>query len=391
MELQPFAICTLFQFFTNVSYSTLFFSLITLLMIVFLITTFSSLSLSPWFPKINIFCSCETCHAYLTSSWSKDFVNLCDWYSHLLRNSPSKTIHIHVLKNTITANPDNVEYMLKTRFNNYPKGKNFSTILGDFLGQGSEKKLREALRMINILAKEVIRQRRKMGFSNNKDLLSRFMSTINDDTFLRDIVISFLLAGRDTVTSALTSFFWLLSKHPEVGTEILLEAEEVIGADKELEATVAFQQLQKLQYLQAVVYESMRLYPPIQFDSKFCLEDDVLPDGTSVKSGTRVTYHPYAMGRLEEIWGPDCLEFKPQRWLKNGVFCPQSPFKYPVFQGGMRVCLGKEMALLEVKSVAISLLRRFHIEMVSPQHHITNTPRFSPGLTSTFSCGLPVK
>lgn len=132
----------------------------------------------------------------------------------------------------------------------------------------------------------------------------------------------------------------------------------------------------------------MRLYPPIQFDSKFCLEDDVLPDGTSVKSGTRVTYHPYAMGRLEEIWGSDCLEFKPQRWLKDGVFYPQNPFKYPVFQAGLRVCLGKEMALLELKSVALSLLRRFHIQLVAPCHH---TPRFSPGLTATFSSGLPVK
>ncbi|CAL8170485.1 unnamed protein product [Prunus armeniaca] len=47
-----------------------------------------------------------------------------------------KTIHIHVLRNTITANPENVEYMLKTRFENYPKGKPFSAILGDFLGQG---------------------------------------------------------------------------------------------------------------------------------------------------------------------------------------------------------------------------------------------------------------
>jgi len=45
----------------------------------------------------------------------------------------------------------------------------------------------------------------------------------------------------------------------------------------------------------------MRLFPPIQFDSKFCLEDNELPNGDKVESGTKVTYHPYAMGRLEEI------------------------------------------------------------------------------------------
>ncbi|XP_041024946.1 cytochrome P450 94C1-like [Juglans microcarpa x Juglans regia] len=456
-------------------------------------------TLKPW-------CNCEICHSFLTSSWSKQFDNLCDWYAHLLKTSPSGTIHIHVLGNTITANPGNVEYMLKTRFENYPKGKPFSMILGDFLGRGifnvdgelwkfqrkmgnlelskysmisyafeivnceiksrlvpllsstagkedgvldlqdvfrrfsfdsicrfsfgldpmclelslpmsefavsfdlasklsaeramtasplvwkikrmlnigSEKKLREAISTINILAQEVIRQKRKMGFSTHKDLLSRFMGTVSDETYLRDIVISFLLAGRDTIASALTSFFWLLANHPDVGSAILLEADRVIGANQELSS---FEQLRELHYLQAAVHESMRLYPPIQFDSKFCQEDDVLPDGIFVRRGTRVTYHPYAMGRMEEIWGPDCLEFKPGRWLKDGIFFLANPFKYPVFQAGPRVCLGKEMALVELKCLSLSLLRRFHIELKTP----SRTPLFSPGLTASFRGGLPV-
>ncbi|KAE9585398.1 hypothetical protein Lal_00018257 [Lupinus albus] len=505
MELEPLAMCSVMQIFTKVPFDTVLFSLIITTILIVVLTTFSYL-ISSFLPRMNIFCSCETCQAYLTSSWSKDFDNLCDWYTHLLQNSPTKTIHIHMLRNTITANPDNVEYMLKTRFENYPKGKNFSMILGDFLGRGifnvdgelwsfqkkmaslelnkssirsfafdiinyeikhrlvplllskqdnhvldmqdvfkrfsfdsmckfsfgldpmcleqsfpishfamsfdlasklsaeramtvsplvwklkrlfnlgSEKRLQEAVRMINILAKEVIRQRRKMGFCDHKDLLSRFMNSVNDEAYLRDIVISFLLAGRDTVASALTSFFWLLAKHPEVESAIRLEADQVIGEDKDL---TCFEQLQQLHYLQAATYESMRLYPPVQFNSKFCLHDDVLPDGTSLKSGTRVTYHPYAMGRLEQIWGHDCLEFKPQRWLKDGMFYPQNPFKYPIFQGGLRLCLGKEIALLELKSVTLSLLRKFHIQLAPPFY---KTPRFSPGLTATFTYGLPVK
>ncbi|WRX25182.1 Cytochrome P450 - like 10 [Theobroma cacao] len=476
----------------------------------FLIFTFIILSLFSLLfcllrPKL--WCNCEICSAYLASSWSRQFENLCDWYTHLLKNSPGKTIHIHVLGNTITANPDNVEYMLKTNFDNFPKGKPFSMILGDFLGRGifnvdgdswrfqkkmaslelgkqsirsyafeiinceiidrlipllssvatgkeqrvldlqdvfrrfsfdsicrfsfgldprclelslpmskfatafdlasklsaeramtasplvwkikrmlnigSEKQLKKAVKIINILAKEVIRQRRKMGFLTHNDLLSRFMCTVNDETYLRDIVISFLLAGRDTVASGLTSLFWLLAKHPKVGSAIRQEADRVIGQNQEM---TSFEQMKELHYLQAAVYESMRLYPPIQFDSKFCQEDDTLPDGSFLKRGTRVTYHPYAMGRIEEIWGPDCLEFKPERWLRNGVFSPENPFKYPVFQAGFRVCLGKEMALVELKSVALSLVRRFQIELVAPHR----TPRFSPGLTATFSGGLPV-
>ncbi|CAL5419724.1 unnamed protein product [Camellia sinensis] len=473
-----------------------------------LIIIISLFTLLLYLQRRQFWCNCEVCQAYITSSWSLQFDNLCDWYTHLLRNSPNKTIHIHVLGNTITSNPDNVEYMLKTRFENYPKGKPFSAILGDLLGKGifnvdgelwmfqrkmaslelgktsmrsyafevvnneienrlipllssvvaegneegildlqdvfrrfsfdsicrfsfgldpkclelslpmsqlavsfdlasklsaqramtaspwvwkikrvlnlgSEKELKEAIKMINALAQEVIRQRRKMGFSTHKDLLSRFMASINDETYLRDIVISFLLAGRDTIASALTSLFWLLANHPEVESAVLSEADRVIGPNQDL---TSLEQMRELHYLQATIYESMRLYPPIQFDSKFCLEDDVLPDGTVVKRGTRVTYHPYAMGRMEEIWGPDCLEFKPERWLKDGVFFQENPFKYPVFQAGLRVCLGKEMALVKLKSVALSLLRGFHIKLAVP----CTSLRFSPGLTATLNGGLPV-
>lgn len=483
-------------FYTPFSHIFFYFTIsFTLFSIIFYIT---KLLLKPH-------CECDICRSYLTKSWSTEFENLSDWYAHLLRHSPTGTIHIHVLNNTITANPENVEYMLKTKFDNYPKGKRFSAILGDLLGKGifnvdghswrfqrkiaslelgsvsirshafeivsseiqnrlipllssvqndrvldlqdvlrrfsfdsicrfsfgldpgclklslpvsdfaaafdlasrlsaeraltvspliwkakrlfnlgNEKKLKEAIKSIDCLAGELIKHRREAGFSTQKDLLSRFMGTITDDKYLRDIVISFLLAGRDTVAAALTSFFWLVAKHPEVESAIRAESDRVMGPTTQRIAR--FDEMRGMHYLQAAINESMRLYPPVQFDSKFCQEDDTLPDGTFVKKGTRVTYHPYAMGRMERIWGPDCLEFKPERWLENGVFRPVSPFKYPVFQAGVRVCLGKELALVEMKSVALSLIRRFDIRVAKP----SQTPQFVPGLTATVKGGLPV-
>lgn len=459
-----------------------------------------------WFSRRRLLCRCHICDSYRTSSWANEFDNLCDWYTHLLKKSPSQTIHIHVLGNVITANPVVVEYMLKTRFNNYPKGKPFSMILGDFLGKGifnvdgdwwmfqrkmaslelgsiairshayktvtkeietrllpllsaaaedgkkildlqdvfqrfsfdnicnfsfgvdpgclessmpissfaesfnlatklsaeralaitplvwkmkrllnvgSEKKLNDAIKVVKVLAKDVITQKRKLGFSNHQDLLSRFMACVNDDKFLVDIVISFILAGQDTMASALSAFFWLLGTHPETVSRIRSEAKEVMDGDQEF---ASFEQIRGLHYLHAVVYESLRLLPPIQFDSKFALKDDVLPDGTTVKEGTRVTYHPYAMARMDQIWGPDCMKFKPERWIENGKFCPPNAYKYPVFQAGSRVCLGKEMAIVEMKIVALSVLRKFDITVVSP----ASGPRFSPGLTAIMKGGVKV-
>ncbi|CAA2980128.1 cytochrome P450 94C1-like [Olea europaea subsp. europaea] len=223
-----------------------------------------------------------------------------------------------------------------------------------------------------------------MDVSSHEDLLSRFMANIDDDKFLRDIVISFVLAGRDTIASALTTFFWLLSNHPHVMLAIREESDRIMGS--KTQDVASFEQLKEMHYLQAAVHESMRLFPPVQFDSKFCQEDDILPDGTFVAKGTRVTYHPYAMGRMETIWGPDCLEFKPQRWIQDGIFKQVNPFKYPVFQAGFRVCLGKEMALVEMKNVALSLIRQFDIQMANPSH----TLKFTPGLTAIVKNGLPV-
>nr|GMD88175.1 cytochrome P450 94C1-like [Ipomoea batatas] len=400
----------------------------------FFITAFFLLFLF-YLLRIKLWCDCHVCNAYINSTWKSHFTNLADWYTHLLRSSPTGTIHIHVLRNIVTANPDNVEYMLKTRFDNFPKGKAFSAILGDFLGRGifnvdgdswlfqrkmaSHQLGSSSIRSyaFDVVQSEIDRRILPLLASNDgavldlQDVFRRFAfdsicrfsfgldpkclesllampefaASISDEIYLRDIVISFLLAGRDTVAAALTSFFWLAANHPEVPDAILAEADSVLGPNKN---PTKCDHLGDLHYLQAAVYESMRLFPPIQFDSKFCLEDDVLPDGTVVKKGTRVTYHPYAMGRMEEIWGEDCLEFKPERWLNNGVFFQENPFKYPVFQGGLRVCLGKEMAVLEVRTVVLSLLRRFRIELAQP--HDRSPPRFSPGLTASFYGGLPV-
>ncbi|RYR55012.1 hypothetical protein Ahy_A06g030269 [Arachis hypogaea] len=63
-------------------------------------------------------------------SWTTYLLNLCDRYSHLLRTSPTRSIHFHVLDNSITSNPDNVHHIFKTKFHNYPKSTLFSTLSG---------------------------------------------------------------------------------------------------------------------------------------------------------------------------------------------------------------------------------------------------------------------
>ncbi|CAK9213190.1 unnamed protein product [Sphagnum troendelagicum] len=158
----------------------------------------------------------------------------------------------------------------------------------------------------------------------------------SDVFLLRDIVISFLLAGRDTSSSELS--------------------------------------------------ESPRLYPPLPVDTKFAVKEDVLPDGTHIPKASIVAYASYAMGRMEQLWGSDCLEFKPERWLQNGVFVPQCPYKYAVFQAGPRICLGKDLALLQIKLVTAGLINCFDFDV--PEDF---KPTYEISLLLPMKYGLPTK
>ncbi|KAL3568946.1 hypothetical protein D5086_028836 [Populus alba] len=150
-----------------------------------------------------------------------------------------------------------------------------------FFNVRTEKTLRESVKIVHEFADEMIRSRMEQKTEkNDEDLLSRFIGKDEDSTeFLRDIVISFILAGRDTTSSALSWFFWLLSLNPDVERNILKELETIRSSNgKNLGDTYSFEELRDMHYLQAAISETLRLYPPVPVDTKACQSDDVLPD-----------------------------------------------------------------------------------------------------------------
>ncbi|KAA8540687.1 hypothetical protein F0562_024394 [Nyssa sinensis] len=450
-------------------------------------------------------------------SFYKNRRRLLNWYTDLLSESPTQTIVVSrfgARRTIVTANPDNVEYVLKTNFNNYPKGKPFTEILGDLLGHGifnvdgelwnaqrklashefstkslrefvvkkleeevqnrlvpllesaakndavldlqdvlrrfafdavcrvslgmdpncldlsrplpplveafdrasavtamrgvapvfavwkmkrvlnvgSEKKLKEAVELVHASVAEIIDNKKEKLMAGQRDcdgdddLLSRLLSAGHSSEVVRDMVISFIIAGRDTTSAAMTWLFWLLSRHRSIEKEIVDELMSIHKSEKPLD----YEDLKEMRYMKACLCESMRLYPPVAWDSKHASGDDVLPDGTPVYKGDRVTYFPYGMGRMEELWGKDRLEFKPDRWfdepgMEGGVLKMASPYKFPVFQAGPRVCLGKEMAFIQMKYVVASILKRFEIKPV-----ISGQPIFVPLLTAHMAGGFKV-
>nr|GMC98093.1 cytochrome P450 86A22 [Ipomoea batatas] len=254
-----------------------------------------------------------------------------------------------------------------------------------WLGLGMEVNLSQSLTHVDHYLTDVITTRKlelvsqQEGGPQHDDLLSRFMRKKESysDKFLQQVALNFILAGRDTSSVALSWFFWLVSLNPRVEEKILIELCTVlmetrgIDTSKWLEDPLIFEEVDQLIYLKAALSETLRLYPSVPEDSKHVITDDVLPDGTFVPAGSNITYSIYSVGRMKFIWGEDCLEFKPERWLsKDGkIFELDDQFRFVSFNAGPRICLGKNLAYLQMKSIAAAVLLR-HRLAVAPGHKV---------------------
>ncbi|KAG6403248.1 hypothetical protein SASPL_135465 [Salvia splendens] len=198
--------------------------------------------------------------------------------------------------------------------------------------------------------------------------------TMNNQ-YLRDIILSFMVAGKDTTANTLSWFLYMLCKNTLIQEKIAQEVRKFCSRN---DATVSEfvesntdEALNEMHYLHATITETLRLYPAVPVDGRCAETDDTLPDGYRLKRGDGVYYIAYAMGRMQYIWEDNAEEFKPERWLENGVFQPESPFKFVAFNAGPRTCLGKDFAYRQMKIVSAALLRFFRFRLSDDSNIVT--------------------
>lgn len=248
-----------------------------------------------------------------------------------------------------------------------------------WLNVGEEKKLARARKVIDQFLAEAIKKKRDKinhgnigGDHNGGDLLTSYIKDTNSmediqesNKILRDTTMNLMLAGRDTTGSALTWFFWLLSKNKQVEEKIIEELKQCSLEKKEV---IESEELGKLVYLHAALCESLRLYPPVPFEHKGVVKPEVWPSGVEVRPGIKILIFLYGMGRMKGVWGEDCMEFKPERWIsEKGKLKYEPSSKFLSFNAGPRTCLGKEVAFVQMKTVVAGILSRFHVDVVQGQ------------------------
>ncbi|KAJ1267733.1 hypothetical protein BS78_07G080300 [Paspalum vaginatum] len=277
-----------------------------------------------------------------------------------------------------------------------------------WLKVGPERKLAEAQRLIHGFVLDMIKKNmvQERGTAAPVDLLSFFTANYSDlcvdhqtgepSKVLHATLIAYMIAGRDTVGTTLPWLLYNLAKNPHVVAGIRRELAPIAAArarrQQDDDALMVFeaQETKALVYLHAAMFESMRLYPPILYERKSVLADDVLPSGHQVRARDVILISLYAMGRVESVWGKDHREYRPERWLSvDGCSLLHVPsHKFLVFNSGPRMCLGKEMSIAQVKTIVAAVVWNYDIELV--EGHVVQ-PKLSASMQMKNGLMMAVK
>ncbi|SMR57253.1 unnamed protein product [Zymoseptoria tritici ST99CH_1E4] len=233
-------------------------------------------------------------------------------------------------------------------------------------GPGFRRSCRTVHHFIDAAIEEALRVKVvNEGETEGYSVLGALLPETRDRKVLREQCLNVLLAGRDTTACLLSWTCRLLASHPQTLTTLRQEITQICGPNPEPPSRA---QLKRMRYLDAILKEVLRLYPSVPINSRTASRTTTLPVGGGpdrsspilIRKGQAVAYSPYIMHRREDIFGPDAAAFRPKRWLENdGRLFAEAGWAYLPFNGGRRVCLGQEFALLEAGSVIVGMVRRW--------------------------------
>jgi cytochrome P450 len=236
------------------------------------------------------------------------------------------------------------------------------------------------MKLLNNTVNRTITDRRNAGPA--QDLLSNLMQAQDAETGhrmsdenLRDEVMTMLIAGHETVASAMAWTWYLLGEHPEKEAELHAELAQELGGRTPTDAD-----LPNLCYTDMVFSEALRLYPPAWIITRKALEDDAI-GGYHIPANSLVVTSPYVTHRLEAYW-PQPERFEPERFVP-AASAARPRFAYYPFGGGPRLCIGNNFAQVEAAMVISMVAQRYTLRLV-PGHPV----EVEPGVTLRPKHGL---
>ncbi|WP_226021566.1 cytochrome P450 [Halomicrobium salinisoli] len=226
-----------------------------------------------------------------------------------------------------------------------------------------DREFEAAIDALDGVLDEVI-ERRRGTFGSEEEGPTDFLSILmrargrgeQSPDQLRDEMMTMLLAGHDTTALTLTYSWFLLSEHPEVERRLHEEVDDVVGDERP-----GMEHVRDVEYLEWVIQEAMRLFPPVYTIFREPTADVELA-GYEVSEGTAIMLPQWAVHRSERLWEePDA--FDPERWSPERSE-GRHRFAYFPFGGGPRHCIGKHLAMLEAQLILATVASDYRLEFM---------------------------
>ncbi|OWA13728.1 cytochrome P450 [Streptomyces sp. CS113] len=232
---------------------------------------------------------------------------------------------------------------------------------------------------LNRTVDDLVRARRAAdGGDTAGDLLDRMLETAHPETGerlspenVRRQVITFLVAGHETTSGALSFALHYLARHPEVAARARAEVDRVWGGTE----APGYEQVARLRYVRRVLDESLRLWPTAPGFAREAREDTVLGGRYPMRRGAWALVLTGMLHRDPEVWGPDAERFDPDRFEAKAVRA-RAPHTFKPFGTGARACIGRQFALHEATLVLGLLLRRYELRP-EPGYRLRVTERLT--------------
>lgn len=252
----------------------------------------------------------------------------------------------------------------------------------DWAPTPANRKLHRAVRELDGAVRRMLIERRRNPSAVPVDMLDLLLAA-RDDTGsgltveeVRNQVVTFIVAGHETVASALTWAWALLANHPDRQRDLQDESDAVLGG-----RPATFADYPRLPFARAVFDEALRLFPPAWLVTRKALEADRL-GGHDVPAGSLIILSPWLLHRHPDIW-PSPEEFRPERFISGQAdrtaFIP--------FGAGLRQCIGRDFAYVEGVLMLASIAGRYSFDYPDG----TTIPRAEPLVTVRPVAGLPLR